>query len=204
MLWALPCCPAAPLDCGMGVTTSRREAFDQEILPQLDLLYRVALRYSREPARAEDLVQDTLLKAFRSWDKFQPGTSARAWLLAIMRNTFINLYRREKREPISLDLDKLDLQPSTSEVEDSDPEGAFFDQIVDERILRALDSLPLDFREVLVLSDVEGLPYAEISQALDIPAGTVKSRLFRARKLMQKDLYSHAVEMGIIKPGDAS
>ena len=188
----------------MDVTTSRREAFDQEILPHLDLLYRVALRYSREPARAEDLVQDTLLKAFRSWDKFQPGTSARAWLLAILRNTFINLYRREKREPITLDLDKLDLQPSTVEAEENDPEGAFFDQIVDERILRALDSLPLDFREVLVLSDVEGLPYAEISQALDIPAGTVKSRLFRARKLMQKDLYSHAVEMGIIKPKAAS
>ena len=78
--------------------------FDQEILPHLDLLYRVALRFTREPARAEDLVQDTLLKAFRIWEKFQPGTSARAWLLAIMRNTFINLYRREKREPIPIDL----------------------------------------------------------------------------------------------------
>jgi RNA polymerase sigma-70 factor (ECF subfamily) len=184
----------------MGVTTGRREAFNQEILPHLDLLYRVGLRYTREPARAEDLVQDTLLKAFRSWERFQPGTSARAWLLAIMRNTFINLYRREKREPIALDLDKLDAQPSAAEAQDNDPEGEFFDQIVDERILRALDSLPLDFREVLVLSDIEGLPYSEIAHALDIPAGTVKSRLFRARKLMQKDLYDHAVEAGIIKP----
>ena len=126
----------------MGITTGKRQAFDQEILPNLDLLYRVALRYTREPARAEDLVQDTLLKAFRSWERFQPGTSARAWLLAIMRNTFINLYRREKREPISLDLEKLDFQPGASEGEESDPEGAFFEQIVDERILRALDSLP--------------------------------------------------------------
>ena len=184
----------------MGVSTSRREAFDQEIIPHLDLLYRVALRYAREPARAEDLVQDTLLKAYRSWDRFQPGTSARAWLLAIMRNTFINLYRREKREPITLDLEQLDVYATPGDAEENDPEGAFFDQIVDERILRALDSLPLDFREVLVLSDVEGLPYAEIAQALDIPAGTVKSRLFRARKLMQKDLFDHAVEMGIIKP----
>jgi RNA polymerase sigma-70 factor (ECF subfamily) len=184
----------------MGITTGKRQAFDQEILPNLDLLYRVALRYTREPARAEDLVQDTLLKAFRSWERFQPGTSARAWLLAIMRNTFINLYRREKREPISLDLEKLDFQPGASEGEESDPEGAFFEQIVDERILRALDSLPQEFREVMLLSDVEGLPYAEIAQALDIPVGTVKSRLFRARKLMQADLYSHAVEMGIIKP----
>jgi RNA polymerase sigma-70 factor (ECF subfamily) len=183
----------------MGVTTGNREAFDREILPHLDLLYRVGLRYTREPARAEDLVQDTLLKAYRSWDRFQPGTSARAWLLAIMRNTFINLYRREKREPIVLDPEKLDLQ-AAAEAEDNDPEGAFFDQIVDERILRALDRLPLDFREVLVLSDVEGLPYAEIAEALDIPAGTVKSRLFRARKQMQNDLYAHAVETGIIRP----
>jgi RNA polymerase sigma-70 factor (ECF subfamily) len=204
---ASPASPLLSLPClhsGMGITTSRREAFDQEILPHLDLLYRVGLRYTREPARAEDLVQDTLLKAYRSWDRFQPGTSARAWLLAIMRNTFINLYRREKREPITLDLDKLDFQPVPAEAEESDPEGAFFDKIVDERILRALDTLPLDFREVLVLSDVEGLPYAEIAQALGIPAGTVKSRLFRARKLMQKDLYDHALEMGIIKPGNLS
>jgi RNA polymerase sigma-70 factor, ECF subfamily len=184
----------------MGVTTGNREAFDQEILPHLDLLYRVALRYTREPARAEDLVQDTLLKAFRAWDKFQPGTSARAWLLAIMRNTFINLYRREKREPISLDLDALDIQAAGGEAEANDPEGAFFDQIVDERILRSLDALPPDFREVLVLSDVEGLAYSEIAHSLDVPVGTVKSRLSRARKLMQSDLYSHAVEMGYIKP----
>ena len=186
----------------MGVTADGRAAFDQEILPNLDLLYRVALRYTRDSARAEDLVQDTLLKAYRSWDRFQPGTSARAWLLAIMRNTFINLYRREKREPIPLELEKLEYHQGPSEAEESDPEGAFFDQIVDERILQALDTLPPDFREVMVLSDVEGLPYAEIAQALGIPVGTVKSRLSRGRKLMQNALYYHAVEMGYIKARD--
>jgi RNA polymerase sigma-70 factor, ECF subfamily len=184
----------------MGATAARRAAFDQEILPHLDLLYRVGLRYTGEPAKAEDLVQDTMLKAYRSWDRFQPGTSARAWLLAILRNTFINLYRREKREPIALELEKLELQPGAGPAEEDDPEGAFFDQIVDERILKALDTLPAEFREVMVLSDVEGLPYGEIAQALEIPVGTVKSRLFRARKLMQRDLYQHAVEMGYIKP----
>lgn len=187
----------------MEVTTGSREVFDQEILPHLDLLYRVALRYTREPARAEDLVQDTLLKAFRSWARFQPGTSARAWLLTIMRNTFINDYRREKREPMSLDLETLDKKAASSEAQESDPEGEFFDQIVDARILQSLDRLPSDFREVLVLSDIEGLPYAEIAQTLDIPVGTVKSRLSRARKLMQQDLYDHAVEMGYIKPRQA-
>ncbi len=184
----------------MSGNAGGREAFNQEILPHLDLLYRVGLRYTGEPARAEDLVQDTLLKAYRAWERFQPGTSARAWLLAIMRNTFINLYRREKREPVSLDPALLDAEARISEAGADDPEGTFFDQIVDRRILQSVEGLPEDFREVLVLSDIEGLPYAEIAGALDIPVGTVKSRLFRARRLMQNDLYSHAVAMGYIKP----
>jgi RNA polymerase sigma-70 factor (ECF subfamily) len=180
------------------MTVPTRAGFDQEILPHLDLLYRVALRFTREPARAEDLVQDTMVKAYRNWEKFEPGTSARAWLLAILRNTFINAYRREKREPISMEHGVLDAQAAAHPGEDSDPEGAFFDKIVDERILKALDTLPPEFREVMVLSDVEGLPYAEIAHALAIPVGTVKSRLFRARRLMQTELYQHALETGII------
>ncbi|MEO8199953.1 MAG: sigma-70 family RNA polymerase sigma factor [Gemmatimonadota bacterium] len=184
----------------MDAATTRRTSFDLEILPQLDLLYRVALRYTGEPAKAEDLVQDTMLKAYRAWERFQPGTSARAWLLAILRNTFINLYRREKREPVATDLDQIETHPQYRPSDASDPEGEFFDKIVDERILQGLDTLAPEFREVMVLSDVEGLPYAEIAQALGIPIGTVKSRLFRARKLMQANLYNHAVEMGYINP----
>lgn len=175
-----------------------RPEFDRDVLPHLDLLYRVALRFTREPAKAEDLVQDTMVKAYRNWEKFEPGTSARAWLLAILRNTFINAYRREKREPIPMEHEVLDLHMAAQPGEESDPEGAFFDKIVDEKILQALDALPPEFREVMVLSDIEGLPYAEIAHALSIPVGTVKSRLFRARRLMQTDLYEHAVEMGII------
>lgn len=178
--------------------TQARSAFDAEILPHLDLLYRAALRYTRDPSRAEDLVQDTMVKAYRSWQQFTPGTSARAWLLAILRNTFINAYRREQREPIPVEPDLLEAQIARHPGEDRDPEGEFFDRIVDERILQALDRLPAEFREVMLLSDVESMPYAEISQALGIPVGTVKSRLFRARRLMQKDLYEHAVEMGYI------
>lgn len=180
------------------MTVPTRAGFDQEILPHLDLLYRVALRFTRDPARAEDLVQDTMVKAYRNREKFEPGTSARAWLLAILRNTFINAYRREKREPIPMENEVLDAHMAEHPGEESDPEGAFFDKIVDERILQALDSLPPEFREVMVLSDIEGLPYAEIAHALSIPVGTVKSRLFRARRLMQGELYQHAVEMGYI------
>lgn len=180
------------------MTAPARAGFDQEILPHLDLLYRVALRFTGEPARAEDLVQDTMVKAYRNWEKFEPGTSARAWLLAILRNTFINAYRREKREPIPMEHEALDAHMARHPGEESDPEGGFFDQIVDARILKALDALSPEFREVMVLSDVEGLPYAEIAHALGIPVGTVKSRLFRARRLMQTELYQHAVEMGYI------
>lgn len=180
------------------MTAPARAGFDQDVLPHLDLLYRVALRFTRDPARAEDLVQDTMVKAYRNWEKFEPGTSARAWLLAILRNTFINAYRREQREPIPMEPEMLDARMVEHPGEESDPEGAFFDKIVDERILQALDGLPPEFREVMVLSDIEGLPYAEISHALGIPVGTVKSRLFRARRLMQKELYQHAVEMGYI------
>jgi len=178
-----------------------RSDFDAEVLPQLDLLYRVALRFTRDPVRAEDLVQDTMVKAYRSWEQFTPGTSARAWLLAILRNTFINAYRRQQREPVAVDPEILESQLQRQPGEDSDPEGEFFDRIVDDRILQALDDLPPEFREVMILSDVEGLSYAEITDALGIPTGTVKSRLFRARRLMQKALYDHAVEMGYITAG---
>jgi RNA polymerase sigma-70 factor (ECF subfamily) len=175
-------------------------AFEQEALPHLDSLYRMALRLTADPARAEDLVQDTMLKAFRAWGQYQRGTNARAWLLTILRNTFINDYRRRKREPIPVDLQAVEPYAIHRAVEQVDPEGAFFDQIVDERVLAAIDQLPEDFREVLALSDIEGLSYAEIASALEIPIGTVKSRLFRARRQLQTALYAHAVEAGIIRP----
>ncbi len=177
-----------------------REEFDAVVLPHLDLLYRTALRFTSDPARAEDLVQDTMLKAYRSRTSFQPGTNARAWLLTILRNTFINAYHRRKREPVAMDIEAMEssLRPRPDDPAAAD--GAFLDHIVDERILQALDALPQEFREVLVLSDVENLPYAEIAQALDLPLGTVKSRLFRARRLMRAELYRYAVEVGYLSP----
>jgi RNA polymerase sigma-70 factor (ECF subfamily) len=159
--------------------------FTEEALPHFDSLYRMALRLTQDVTRAEDLVQETLLKAFRAWGSYRPGTNARAWLLTILRNTFINEYRRSKREPVATDLEAVE---------------PFFDRIVDARVLEAIDRLPTEFREVLALSDMEGLSYAEIAESLDIPIGTVKSRLFRARRQLQHDLYEHAVEMGYIRP----
>lgn len=177
----------------------RRRAFEREALPHLDTVYRVALRLSGDPAQAEDLVQDTMLKAFRSWHQYQEGTNARAWLLTILRHTFINAYRRRKHRAVTVDVNEAEQFTVFHDVQDTDPEGTFFDQIVDEQVLRAIDDLPDDFREVVVLSDVEGLSYAEIARVTGAPVGTVKSRLFRGRQLLQKRLYDYAVEMGYLK-----
>ena len=179
-------------------------SFDAEALPHLDTLYRVALRLTGDAAMAEDLVQDTMLKAYRSWRQYQPGTNARGWLLTILRNTFINAYRRRKLEPIPMDLEVAEPHAVDRPVADADPEGNFFARIIDQKVIEAVDALPEDFREVVVLSDIEGLSYAEIAAAAGIPVGTVKSRLFRARRQLQTALYAYAVAMGYIKPRTAS
>ena len=117
-----------------------RSAFEAEVLPQLDSLYRLALRLTTDPSRAEDLVQDTVLKAFRSWQSFQPGTNIRSWLFTILRNTFINDYRRRQREPIAMDLDAVEPHAAFRAAQDEDPEGTFFSQIVDAKVLDAIDA----------------------------------------------------------------
>src|SRR5690606_10796999 len=162
-----------------------------EALPHLDTLYRVALRLTGEPAGAEDLVQDTMLKALRAWQSFTPGSNARAWLVTILRNQFINGWRKRRRAPQQVDSE---LIPEPLDSANPDPEGRFFAELVDDEVLAALDALPDDFREVVVLSDLEGLPYAEVAEALDIPIGTVKSRLFRARRILQGRLRRYAQE----------
>src|SRR5919197_799682 len=184
----------------MAEPTTAGRSFDAEALPHLDALYRVALRLTGDPSQAEDLVQDTMLKAYRAWRQYRPGTNAKGWLLTILRNIFINDYRRRKLEPVAMDLEAVEPHALYRAVEQSDPEGAFFSKIVDEKVLEAIDSLAPEFREVLVLSDIEGMRYAEIAETLQVPVGTVKSRLFRARRQLQAALYAHAVEMGYIKP----
>ena len=180
-------------------TDEKRASFENEALVHLDVLYRVALRLTANPSDADDLVQETMLKAYRAWDQYEKGTNAKAWLLTILRHAFINEYRRKVRHPETVDLDAIEPFAVFSEVQDEDPQGAFFDRIVDDEVLRAIDQLPEAFRETLVLSDVEGMSYQEIAQILEVPIGTVKSRLFRARQLLQAKLYDYAVEMGYIK-----
>jgi len=181
----------------------KRAGFEREALVHLDVLYRVALRLTGNPSDADDLVQETVLKAYRAWDQYEKGTNAKAWLLTILRHAFINEYRRKTRHPETVDLDTIEPFAVFPEVQDEDPQGAFFDRIVDDEVLRAIDQLPEAFRETLVLSDVEGMSYQEIAGILEIPVGTVKSRLFRARHLLQAKLYDYAVEMGYIKGSPA-
>lgn len=188
-----PTPPAAPTD------EEKRASFEREALVHLDSLYRVALRLTRNPAEADDLVQETMLKAYRAWDQFERGTNAKGWLLTILRHAFINEYRRRSRHPETVDVDAIEPFSVFEELQDDDPQGTFFDRIVDDEVLRAIDELPEQFRETVVLSDVEGMSYEEIARVLAVPVGTVKSRLFRARHVLQQKLYDYAVGMGYIK-----
>src|SRR6266567_1163799 len=177
----------------------KRAGFEREALVHLDTLYRVALRLTGNAADADDLVQETMLKAYRAWHQYQQGTNAKGWLLTILRHAFINEYRRRTRHPETVDVDAIEPFAVFEDVQEEDPQGAFFDQIVDDEVLKAIDDLPETFRETVVLSDVEGMSYQEIARILSVPIGTVKSRLFRARRLLQAKLYEYAVGMGYIK-----
>jgi len=157
----------------------------------------------RRIAVTENFEREIGLKAYRAWHQFQQGTNAKGWLLTILRHAFINEYRRRTRHPETVDLDTIEPYSVFEQLQDEDPQRTFFDRIVDDEVLRAIDELPEQFRETVVLSDVEGLSYEEIARMLDVPVGTVKSRLFRARRLLQRRLYDYAVGMGYIKGNTA-
>jgi RNA polymerase sigma-70 factor (ECF subfamily) len=177
-----------------------RAAFEAEMLPHLESLLGLALRLTGgDSARSEDLVQDTFLRAWRGRDRYEPGTNARAWLMTILRNTFINEFRRRSARPEPVSFEDVADRPGLPELYQADPEGAIFDRMIDAEVVRAIEALPDEFRVVLVLSDVEGLAYAEIAEELDLPVGTVKSRLFRARRRLQRRLYEYAVETGYLR-----
>lgn len=185
-----------------------KPGFEEEALPWLDAVYRFALRlHAGDTERAADLVQETYLRAYRHWDTYTRGTSCRSWLFTIARNTFLRGEERRvrRREIPDADLD-VDLEAVAGagllgEMREADPEHAFFDSFVDEEVLAAVERLPPEFREAVVLSDLEGLNYGEIADVLDVPMGTVKSRLYRGRRLLAKELRDYAIEMGWIRSG---
>lgn len=185
--------------------SANRRGFEEEALPHLDAVYRFALRLSGSPDLAEDLVQETFLRAFRSWGQYTQGTRAKSWLFTICRNVYLRRRERNQRHEqiISESADRSGpganpVNPVWVSVLGVDPEGAFFESIVDEHVIAAIEALPEEYRTAVVLSDLEGLPYAEIAELMEVPVGTVKSRLFRGRRQLQKALYEYAVEMGYI------
>jgi len=182
---------------------AKRKAFEKEALPHMDALYRTALRMTKNQGDAEDLVQETMVKAYRFWDKFEPGSNCRAWLFKIMTNIFINEYRSKSRTPVSVNVDEIDdnfLYGQLAQLPpDRTPEDNLFAKIFDDDVKKAIEELPDDFRLVVVLSFLEGFSYQEIADIADLQLGTVKSRLHRGRKLLQKQLYDYAIRNGFIK-----
>lgn len=187
---------------------AKAESFEAEAIPHLDAVYRFALRLTGSPGEAEDLVQETFLRAFRAWEQYTPGTRAKSWLFTICRNAYLRQRERDvRRDELVAEaaraLPGFDAPGREAPVfagrADYDPEGDFFRALVDDRILRAIDALPEEFREAVALSDLQGLSYQEIADVLEVPLGTVKSRLFRGRKLLQEKLYQYAVESGYMK-----
>ena len=179
---------------------SKAKAFEDEALPHLDAVYRFALRLTGSPADAEDLVQETFLRAFRSWDHYTPGTRAKSWLFTICRNAFLRQRQQENRRGEVIQQASTPDEPLFMPAYQDDPEGNFFSGLVDQTVLDHIDKIPAEFREVVRLSDLEGMPYADIAEVLDVPLGTVKSRLFRGRKLLQKVLYEYARDAGVVQP----
>lgn len=181
------------------------QRFESEALQHASSLYGAALRMTRSPADAEDLVQEAYLRAFRSWRQFQPGTNLKAWLFRILTNLYITSYRRRQREPSMVstsDADDFDLyatlaaQPETATARSA--ESIVLEGLVDDDVKQALSDLPEQFRIAILLADVEGFSYREIADMLGIPIGTVMSRLHRGRKVLQRALMHLAIEQGLV------
>ncbi|MDF1565839.1 MAG: sigma-70 family RNA polymerase sigma factor [Deltaproteobacteria bacterium] len=180
-----------------------RAAFEAQALPHLDALYGAALRLTRDEGDAQDLVQDALVRAYRFFDRFEQGTNIKAWLFKILTNTFINAYRRKGRERNAVEGAEqatVRARSISAKVSSSsrDPEKAILDQMVSAEVLHALDEVPIDFRMVVILADLQDFAYKEIAEIVGCPVGTVMSRLFRGRRLLQKRLRAYAQEQGIV------
>ncbi|MBX9929863.1 MAG: sigma-70 family RNA polymerase sigma factor [Gemmatimonadaceae bacterium] len=176
----------------------RRAKFDAEAMAQMDALHAFAMKLTRAKDDAEDLVSETMLRAIQRWEQYRLGTNMRAWLFTILYHAFVSKKRR---------IDAREVQPIEDEdgwsgpepTADEDPEGTFFDSFLDEEIVEAIQALPPEYRDAVVMSDLHEMRYSEIAEHMGVPEGTVKSRLFRGRRLLQAKLRGYAEEMGYIK-----
>jgi len=183
----------------------KQAEFEAVVLEHFHTLYSTALRLTRNPSEAQDLVQETLLKAYRFFDRFEPGTNVKAWLFTILRNTYINTYRKTVRQQEQVDFERI--EPFYADTA-NDPEWEWTDQealeamlryLVQDDVKRALEALPEVYRIVVLLADLAELPYKDIAVIIGCPEGTVMSRLFRGRRLLRKSLQEFARKSGYVK-----
>lgn len=179
--------------------TEKQSIFDNEFMPHINSMYNFAYRLTLDEDDAKDLLQDTYLKAFRFIDSFQQGTNAKAWLFRILKNSFINDYRKKSKEPSKIDYQEVESYYNSEDVDRQitpDLRVEALQDMIGDEISNALNSLDVDFRTVIILCDLEGFKYDEMAKILDIPIGTVRSRLHRARNLLKEKLSEYAKSMG--------
>jgi len=180
----------------------KRDIFDNEFMPHINSMYNFGYRLTLDRDDAKDLVQDTYLKSYRFIESFQKGTNAKAWLFRILKNSFINDYRKKSKEPSKVDYQEVETYYNSEEVDRQitpDLRVESLKDMIGDEISNALNSLDVDFRTVIILCDLEGFKYEEMAKILDIPIGTVRSRLHRARNLLKEKLKSYAQSMGYNK-----
>jgi RNA polymerase sigma-70 factor, ECF subfamily len=186
---------------GKAETLEQKQArFEQEAMPFLDGMFGGAMRLTRNPADAEDLLQETFLRAFSAFDSFEPGTNLKAWLYRILMNTYISSYRKQKRSPQTVPAEDGEFSLYRQIIDDGGrtPEAEVLEKIPDEEVKAALDELPEQFRLAVLLADVEGFSYKEIADITETSIGTVMSRLHRGRKALQKALWEYARARGLV------
>lgn len=185
----------------------QRWDFESQAMPFVDSLFNTAYRMTRNVEDAEDLVQEAYLKAYKYYEKFEEGTNFKAWLFKIMKNTFINNYRKRQQAPPQSDFAEIEdaFENQLSEEvtrQIKSPEDELLENVLDEDVQRALDSLPDDYRIAVILADLENFSYKEIAEILEVPVGTVMSRLYRGRKMLEQAMLGYAREHGYLRTGD--
>lgn len=179
----------------------KRDEFAKWALPHMDQVYTASLYLTRKREEADDLLQETFLRAYRFWHQFTPGTNCKAWLMTILHNTFKNRYREREREQRTVEFDEALYAPeedAPGDLHQANPEAIVLAQLLDSEIEQALQSLPLEFREVIVLVDVQELTYEEAATAMGCPVGTIRSRLSRGRHLLHGALHHYARQHGYL------